>query len=436
MSTFEADVCVIGGGVAGLTAAERINSAGLTSVLIEAKDALGGRIRTQFPGSTGEGLPVELGAEFVHGLHPALHQYCQSQGLAMTEVEGRTYRNSGRGFEPFGESDGDDVGGLLRSPRLGEKDQTFENYLEQSSEPPDMKALARSYVEGFNAAEATRISTRALLRQQEAEDRIEGDRAWRIDSGYSSLITTLESHLSPLTSVLTGSRVKRVVWKRGSVETEARTRDGEALRVRSRAVIVTLPIGVLQNKNAESVVMFDPEPPAVRMMPLIAMGLAVRINLLFRDPFWEAVTPNPGFLLSNEDHFPTWWTRTNGQHHLMTGWTGGTRAFTLPFTSKDQLLEIAIEKLAKLFKRDKQELRNKLDGVYYHDWCSDPYSCGSYSYVTAGGYDSSQQIAEPIEQTLWFAGEAASIGYWGTVHGAMVSGKKAATDVITQLLGG
>ena len=65
-----------------------------------------------------------------------------------------------------------------------------------------------------------------------------------------------------------------------------------------------------------------------------------------------------------------------------------------------------------------------------HDWASDPFSRGAYSYVKVGGVRAQERFAESVEDTLWFAGEAASAeGYWGTVHGAIASGERAAREI-------
>jgi monoamine oxidase len=115
----------------------------------------------------------------------------------------------------------------------------------------------------------------------------------------------------------------------------------------------------------------------------------------------------------------------------LTGWAGGPKAERLPAKSLDGMTTLGLNTVAKLFHASREELRSKLESAYYHDWHSDPFSRGSYSYVKAGGFEFSQKIASGIEQTLWLAGEAfASDGHWGTVHGAIASGERAADDLL------
>jgi monoamine oxidase len=95
------------------------------------------------------------------------------------------------------------------------------------------------------------------------------------------------------------------------------------------------------------------------------------------------------------------------------------------------VLERAIESLAKLLEVEQGHLEGLLESSHLHDWQADPFSRGAYSYVLVGGADGPLELAEPLEQTLFFAGEATdTTGHNGTVHGAMASGKRAARDVL------
>jgi monoamine oxidase len=71
-----------------------------------------------------------------------------------------------------------------------------------------------------------------------------------------------------------------------------------------------------------------------------------------------------------------------------------------------------------------------LEAVYFHDWTADPYARGAYSYVSAGGLQAADSLAQPVENTLYFAGEHVAPGEWGTVHGAIASGRRAAKLIL------
>jgi monoamine oxidase len=426
MRRYETDLCVIGGGVAGLTAAGHLAAHGKAALLVEGRNRLGGRIETSFAGA----LPVELGAEFVHGRHPGLHGFTEQNHLDLAEMEGIPYRDSGRGLKPVREDD-DAAGEVLSSPDLALNDEPFSTFLERSGLDEASRARVKSFVEGFNAADSGRISTRALFHQQMAEQKIEGVRAWRLSGGYVKVVNALAARIPPKVEIFLSTVVKRIVWRRGQVRIEARQPDGERLEIVARGAIVTAPLGVLLGSDVESRIEFSPEPEQLRHLNLLAPGAAVRINLVFREPLWERAAPNGGFLLSQQPHFPTWWPRSAGSAYLLTGWCGGPNASTLPVTSRDEVLGLALAVLANLLHTSAGDLRLKCESVHFHDWMSDPFSRCAYSYVRAGGFAFSQTVSSGIESTLWLAGEAmACDGYWGTVHGAMESGQRAADEFL------
>jgi monoamine oxidase len=75
-----------------------------------------------------------------------------------------------------------------------------------------------------------------------------------------------------------------------------------------------------------------------------------------------------------------------------------------------------------------------LEGAWVHDWQSDPYARGAYSYVKVAGEKAREQLAAPLRDTLFFAGEATDTeGEAGTVAGALQSGERAAREVLRSL---
>ncbi len=170
------DVVVIGAGMAGLAAARTLAEAGKRVVLIEARDRGWGEILT-VPSASGD-LPIELGAEFIHGLPAELHELVEEAGLKSFELDGESrcvdpvaglgpMWGPARVHQVF-----EDVGAM----HGGFADLTFSEFIAQKKLSPAAAARATNYVEGFNAADADRISVLSLARQQAAENEIEGDR--------------------------------------------------------------------------------------------------------------------------------------------------------------------------------------------------------------------------------------------------------------------
>src|SRR5215469_7256828 len=180
------DIAVIGAGIAGLAAARTLAEGKHNVVLIEAQNRVGGRLLTTRDPSTD--LPIELGAEFVHGRPPELLDLIREAGLTLFERTGEfiCYENGKLGDCGFFSEAFDVLEDLPASP-----DTSFSEFLAQKRLPEHIAARAKGYVEGFNAADASRIGTAALRKQQQAEQDIGGDCSFRIAEGYDRLAAHL-----------------------------------------------------------------------------------------------------------------------------------------------------------------------------------------------------------------------------------------------------
>ena len=93
--------------------------------------------------------------------------------------------------------------------------------------------------------------------------------------------------------------------------------------------------------------------------------------------------------------------------------------------------QAALAILGKVLGRS--DVENQLEATYFHNWETDPWSCGAYSYVRAGGLPAADRLAKAVDDTLYFAGEHTDVtGNWGTVHAAIASGRRAARDVLAR----
>jgi monoamine oxidase len=171
-----------------------------------------------------------------------------------------------------------------------------------------------------------------------------------------------------------------------------------------------------------------PEPSnSLAVIHNLAMGTATRITLVFRERFWEPSSPKLSFLFAQQGTPPTWWTSAPNPSPTLTGWVAGPRALRVP--SGAVLKDQALVTLSTIFNRD--DLAALLASFHTHDWQSDPHSLGAYSYAPAGALDASDELAAPVESTLYFAGEHTdTTGHWGTVHAALRSGLRAAAQIL------
>ena len=140
------------------------------------------------------------------------------------------------------------------------------------------------------------------------------------------------------------------------------------------------------------------------------------------------------FIFSQENIFPTWWTKSPLVEPVITGWAGGAYVAPLSGQAPEFICSQALRTLARLFSVGENELASQLESFHVHDWQQDLYSRGAYSYALVGGANAFRDLAAPIAQTLFFAGEATDFsGHNGTVHGALASGERAAQEALSAL---
>jgi monoamine oxidase len=152
------------------------------------------------------------------------------------------------------------------------------------------------------------------------------------------------------------------------------------------------------------------------------MGVAARVVYKFGSKL-PNVLEDVSFMFAPERMPPTWWTTHPRPSGLLTGWVAGRRAGNLDLSA---LPETGLASLTAMLGELGSNVR-----WYQHDWKVDPYSLGSYTYVPKGAIRASDEMAVPVESTLYFAGEHTDVtGHWGTVHGALRSGYRAAEQVL------
>ncbi len=441
----EADVIIIGAGAAGLAAARYLSNHGRSTILLEARDRIGGRILTVHDSRLN--MPIELGAEFIHGQPEATWKLLHDANLSAFDLPFEQYRLARGRLVHLGEENPELEKVMTGLARLGPKDMSFSDYLNTAAAKrttPTARRFARDFVEGFDAADTDRISARALAEEQEGLGDVEEETQFRLLDGYGALMNWMAASLGPKRAkVCLNTVVSEIRWSKSRVEVIAAT-SGRNESFRARRAIITLPIGVLQlPPSARGAVRFSPDIPDFRTTATqLAPGAVVKAVLRFREPFWEdpavARAARAGkelrdavFFYATGLPFATWWTMRPLRVPVLTAWAGGPSAHALAGLSQNQLLAAAIETLRQLFHISPRKLRSLLEHFYAHDWIADPYSRGAYSYVTVGGMSARSKLAKPIDYTLFFAGEAIDTnGQASTVAGALSSGRRAAEMVI------
>jgi monoamine oxidase len=422
------DVAVIGAGAAGLAAADVLARAGKSVLVLEARDRVGGRCwslrEPELP------VPVELGAEFIHGRPRATFELLARAGVAAVDRTGDGwYADRGR-MKPMGEIFSE-IRRAMREARPPARDVSFETYLERELRhlPRLARVFARRRVEGYEGADPARASARTMVEEWSGEDEATAASHYRPLGGYGPLLDWLAGTLDPdHVRLELQTAVTAVRWRRGNVEIDA-TSGGRPISCRARRAIVTLPLGILQlARNAPGAVRFTPALEAKRnALRSLAPSRVVKVVMRFRSAFWETRKGghcrDAAFIRAPGAPFPSFWTALPVRVPLLVAWAGGPRAARLSGNDAPTMIRRAEESLASAFGRGTPGA----EAAYVHDWQQDPYSRGAYSYVTVGGAGARKALAAPLKGTLYFAGEAADFeGENGTVAGALQSGTRAA----------
>ena len=384
--------------------------------MLEARDRIGGRCWTRrLPGVS---APIELGAEFIHGRPDVTLRLLRQSGIGSIDSvrESRYVRNGALvPINPFAEAQR-----ALRGARLS-KDVSFATLLARRRLPARTRTFARLMVQGFDAADPARVSARAIAEEWGSGGSI-GASQPRPAGGYGPLLDALATRAFGAGARLRLQAIVREIrWRPNAVEIEGDFA-GKRFVERAQRAIVTLPLGVLQSRT----VRFRPAPHGKpRALQRLVSGPVVKAALRFDDPFWEERAPGVAFFHAPRAPFPTFWTPLPARVPMLVAWAGGPKAERLSGLSESNLVAQALRGLRSIFGRIPAP-----GAVLVHDWRRDPFARGAYSYLRVGGEGAREDLATPIGDTLFFAGEATDAEESGTVAGALRSGERAARQVL------
>jgi monoamine oxidase len=406
----ELDVIVIGAGAAGLAAAGRVATARLSVRVLEARDRLGGRAWTWYDAT---GLPIELGCGWLHSADE--NEWCivaATLGFALdrTRPAWRTQWND-IGF-PAADQDDYRAAAARFYDRLdaageAEIDQPGDRFLEPGCRWNALIEATSTYI---NGVELDQVSARDFWRYRDTGVN------WRVVEGYGTLIAATAAGLDvalgcPAQVIDHGGRLVRIETPRGEV--------------RARAVIVTVPTNVLAAGRPR----FVPELPAkVAAAEALPLGLADKLYLRVDG---AAAFPADSHLYGAVDRVRTgsYYLRPLGRP-LVEGYFGGALARDLEQEGEGAFAAFAIDQLASLLGDD---IRKRLYPVAASAWARDPHALGSYSHAKPGHADARDLLAGPVDQRLFFAGEACASEDFSTAHGAYRTGVRAAEQAIAAL---
>ena len=433
------DVIVIGAGAAGLAAAAALSRSGHCVEVLEARDRLGGRIWTRL--EPGLAAPVELGAEFIHGDSPETYALLRQAGGSAVDTTGEHWSLIDGRLQRRTESLLDQVRSAFEAAEvLRNPDICLEAFLQSSAGralPQQARAMARTFVSGFDAADPRLISLHSVAQEWRRGGMLDASQS-RPSGGYHTVLQALAGALDRTrVAVRLQTVVTAVDWSSGRVEIQAE-RLGRPWRASARCAVITVPPAVLCAAEGEpGAIRFTPGIDSKRpALEGILCGPVLKVMLRFRRAFWAEHDggrhADAAFFHSPDNGFPTLWTPLPLRAPLLAAWAGGPAAARLGDRPDREIMRAAIDSVAALFPGC--DVQGELESAHLHNWARDPFARGAYSYLAAGGSHAREHLAAPLGGTLFFAGEATDVtGEPATVTGALRSAARAAHEVIRRL---
>ena len=429
----DADVIILGAGAAGLSAAYELSRNNVNVIILEARTRVGGRVHTQ----SEPGLPVELGAEYMHGTPKSLMRLAlKTQTPFVDAYMGHYYPKNGKliPLENFWEQ----IQAVInRVDRKRTREYSVAEFLKNEKISSEERDYVEGFVQGYHAADLTLMGERTLQEEDDGKDELlQGTGNFRFPFGYLRLIKNFLRYI-PEEALYLGTVAEKILWNSGGVQVTTFSEQGERT-FRARRLICTLPLGVLKAKfGEEGAVQWSPMPENLdKALSGIEMGHIQKVVLRFRSRFWEDLSDQPiGFMHpGNKYYFSRFWTTIPLRFSQLTSWEGVPKAQDLSRLDEENVVQRALQTLSITVGKSTNFLNKELRQSFRHDWSNDPYARGAYSYIRVGGIEKSKLLSWPEEDTIFFAGEATAGGdARGTVHGAIESGLRSAKQILSRV---
>jgi monoamine oxidase len=401
------DVAIIGAGAAGLGAAHALEKSGLSVIVLEARDRVGGRAHTIL---AAPGITFDAGCGWLHSAdNNSFVEIAKQLNFEIDKTRPPWREQSFDTGFPLAERQ-DFIAAIDafydRAEEAAQRggDDAADKYLEPGNRWNPMIHAISTYV---NGCELDQVSIQDMQAYEDTEIN------WRVRRGYGALMTAYGAPcpVALNTQVIlidhSGTRVK--------IETSQGT-------LTANKVIVTVPTNLI----ADEAIRFHPALPAkadaARGLPL---GVDDKVMLALDDP--EAL-PKDGNLrgATMRTAMGSFHLRPFGQP-CIEGFFGGTFARELEDLGDGAFAAETIDQIVALLGSG---FRRKLKPLAESRWAHDPFARGAYSHALPGHAGDRAILATPVDGRLFFAGEATSPNFFSTAHGARDSGERAAGEVI------
>jgi monoamine oxidase len=402
------DVAIIGAGAAGIAAARTLEGSNLSVLILEARDRLGGRSHTlTLPGD----IPFDLGCEWLHSADKnSFVPIAQDLGFKINQARPRWRDQTfDIGFSPTQRAQFQVAFEAFYDRAEQASDLPNDSTASQWLEPNNIWNPLMNAISGYiNGCELDRVSVYDMDAYEDTEVN------WRVARGYGALIADYGAPCS----VAMNTTVALIDHSGTDVRLE--TSRGTLM---ARHVIVTVPTNLIAN---ETIRFYPALPNKIAAAAGLPLGLADKVMLAL-DGADEL--PIDGHLYGAIDRAGV------GSYHLrpqgepcISGFFGGSFARTLEDAGEGAMAAQAIDDIVALLGSN---YRTRLKPLAASRWAHDPFANGSYSHALPGHADDRQILAAPIDNRLFFAGEATSPNFFSTAHGARDTGERAAKEVMS-----
>ncbi|MEM7656988.1 MAG: NAD(P)/FAD-dependent oxidoreductase, partial [Bacteroidota bacterium] len=412
MPTFP-HILIIGAGAAGLHAGYLLHQSGLDFQLLEASDRIGGRLGKVEDGFSD--LPLDMGAEWLHGKKSLVGTLVKQTQTTITKDKGKgRYWFQGRLKKKLPK----DVWEMFEQEGL--PDVSYRAYGEQMGLYPEYEQVVEGIAGDFGAA-ADQIS--AYWKIQEEQAWSSGSKDYKFARTYFDLIE--EQWARPIRNhIRLNTAISRIDLRSDRIELT----DEAGATFTADKVILTVPIPILQAGDIE----FVPPLPKAKMEAFqkIGMGPGMKVFLRFSTAFYhQGIFGGSGCAAYVDERIGK-----EGEDHVLMAFIMGKQAAALSALASDQAITQAL--LAELDEMYKGQASESFLDARVIDWGKHPFIRGAYSFSTVGMGDARFIAAQPIENRLFFAGEAMNLnGHHQTVHGAAETGQEAVEWVLRKRLG-
>ena len=419
------EIIIIGAGAAGLLAAYDLMEKHSSLAILEARERTGGRAHTAH--IEGFSSPIETGAEFVHGKLPLTLSLLKKSGLVYHAIEGKQYAIEKNEKKKENEFDAH-WSELMQKLKSLETDLPIASFLDLYFPGERYKMLRESvcrFVMGFDAADPADASSKSLLKEWTNDDE---ENQFRIDKGYSSLLDWMANYVVQQGAKLYLSHPVNTIDHSGE-NIILNCEDGTNFSCKK--LLVTVPLGVWQSSSSLPHLLFTPElPEKQNAANQMGWGNVIKVMVEFTGFFWEnngkRSMPGAGFIFSDAE-IPTWWTQNPSTLPQLFGWLAGPPAGKMNLADEEEIKSKCYHALSYIFQLEQKELAEKIKAIHIVNWGKDPYALGGYSYETVESATAKEIMIAPVNDRLFFAGEALYKGsHNGTVEAAFASGRNAA----------